>query len=192
MGFAFVHAVRDRGRIFRMVSHAVRTWNFRGIKIHGSDAMPTREVCETAQALGIPILVDVFGRAEVIDMFASQYPRIDFVVPHLGSFADDWRVYNQVIEKLCRYRNVYADTSGVRQFDLLVEAIKRAGAQKIIFASDGPWLHPGLELYKIKLLGLPPEEEKMVLGGNISRLINKRKVPERYAEKEINYRGAIE
>src|SRR5262249_35899639 len=32
IGFVFVHAARDSGRIFQMVQHAVKRWNFRGIK----------------------------------------------------------------------------------------------------------------------------------------------------------------
>ena len=44
----------------------------------------------------------------------------------------------------------------------------------MIFASDGPWLHPGLELYKIKLLGLGTEDERLILGENIMRLMRKR------------------
>jgi len=178
IGFAFVHPKRDAGRILGMVSRAVRRWNFRGIKVHGFDAMPTREVCDAAQRLAIPILVDVVGRAHVIDMFAQEYPQVDFIVPHLGSFADDWRVYSQVIDKISRYQNVYSDTSGVRRFDQLVEAVRRAGSSKVIFGSDGPWLHPGLELYKIKLLGLPAEDERLILGGNILRLMRKRRSAE--------------
>jgi hypothetical protein len=161
-----------------MISRAVRQWNFKGIKVHGIEAMPTREVCEVAQHFAIPILVDVAGRAHVIDMFAQEYPKVDFIVPHLGTFADDWRVYNQVIDKISRYPNVFADSSGVRQFDQLVEAVKRAGPAKVIFASDGPWLHPGLELYKIKLLGLPAADEELILGGNIVRLMRKGRTAE--------------
>jgi predicted TIM-barrel fold metal-dependent hydrolase len=175
MGFAFVHPKRDAGRIFAMISHAVRRWNFRGIKVHGMDGMPTREICEVAQRFAIPILVDVVGRAHVIDMFAEEYPQVDFIIPHLGTFADDWRVYRQVIDRMSRYPNVYADTSGVRQFDLLLEAVQRAGASKVIFGSDGPWLHPGLELYKVRLMGLPASDEHLVLAGNILRLMRKRK-----------------
>ena len=171
IGFAFVHAKRDAGRIFRMVRHAVRHWNFRGIKIHGYEAMPTREVCETAKSLGLPILVDVASRAEVVDMFAAQYPAVNFIIAHLGSFTDSWRAHEQVIHQLARYPNVYADTSGVRQFDFLVRAIQVAGARKLLFGSDGPWLHPGLELHKIRLLRLSPRDEALVLGGNALRLL---------------------
>src|SRR5437868_4454492 len=152
IGFAFIHALRDKGRIYRIVKSAVEEWGFRGIKVHGIDAMPTREACEVARRLRLPMLVDVAGRAHVIEMFASEYPEVNFIIPHLGSFNDDWRAQQQVVYQQARYPNLYADTSGVRRFDYIVEAIKRAGAHKVLFGSDGPWIHPGVELHKIRLL----------------------------------------
>ena len=74
---------------------------------------------------------------------------------------------------LARHPNVYTDTSAVQRFDLLVEAVRRAGAGKIVFGSDGPWFHPALELQKIRLLGLPPRDEAKILGGNLLRLIGR-------------------
>jgi predicted TIM-barrel fold metal-dependent hydrolase len=171
IGFAFVNAKRDAGRIFSMVEHAVKRWHFRGIKVHGFDAMPTREVCEAARAFRLPVLVDVAGKTHVIDMFAPQYPDVNFIIPHLGSFADNWRAHQHLIDQLVRLPNVYADTSSVQRFDYIVQAVQRAGARKILFGSDGPWLHPGLELHKIRLLGLPHRDEALILGGNILRLI---------------------
>jgi len=175
IGFAFVHAARDAGRIFCMVERA-RKWGLLGIKSHGFEAMPTRELCEAARTFRLPLLADVVGRAEVVDMLAPQFPDVNFIIPHLGSFADDWRAHQQVIDQLVRYPNVHADTAGVRRFDYIVEAIKRAGARKILFGSDGPWLHPGVELHKIRLLSLPASQEGLILGGNMLRLL--REVPE--------------
>jgi predicted TIM-barrel fold metal-dependent hydrolase len=171
IGFAMVHTRRDKGRISAMVGKAVARWGFRGVKVHGSEGMPTREVCETVRRLRIPLLVDVVSRAHVMDLLAPQYPGVRFIVAHLGSFADDWRAHQRVIDQLVRYPNVFADTSGVRRFDYLVQCVKRAGAHKLIFGSDGPWLHPGLELHKIELLDLAPDDERLVLGKNMARLL---------------------
>ena len=176
IGFAFVHARRDAGRIFRMVKHATSRWGFRGIKVHGFEAMPSREICETARAFRLPILVDVVSRPEVVDMFAPEYPDVNFILAHLGSFTDNWKAHEHVTFQLARYPNVYADTSGVRQFDYLVKAIKRGGPRKLLFGSDGPWLHPGVELHKIRLLGLSPGDEALVLGGNALRLLRAARV----------------
>lgn len=182
IGFVFVHATRDAGRIFRMVERAVRKWRFRGIKIHGFDAMPTREVCEAARAFRLPIFVDVISRPEVIDMLAPQYPDVNFIVAHLGSYTDDWRAHQQVVYQIARYPNVYGDTSTVRRFDYIVEAIKRAGPRKVIFGSDGPWIHPGVEIQKVRLLGLRKEHEALVLGGNVLRLMRRARVGEAAAQ----------
>ena len=172
--FACVHARRDGGRIDEMVKEAVQRWGFCGIKVHGAEAVATREIAETARRYALPILYDVFGKAYRIEMIASQYPDVNFIIPHLGSFADDWRAHRQVIDQIVRLPNVYADTSGVKRFDYVVRAVQEAGAGKLLFGSDGPWLHPALELQKIRLLGLPRNEEAMILGGNFLRLIRRK------------------
>jgi predicted TIM-barrel fold metal-dependent hydrolase len=69
-----------------------------------------------------------------------------------------------------RLPNVFADTSGVRYFDVLADAVRRAGADKVLFGSDGPFLHPGVEIAKIHALHLSPPDAALVLGGNILRL----------------------
>jgi predicted TIM-barrel fold metal-dependent hydrolase len=171
IGFAMVHTGRDVGHVREMIREAVQRHGFRGVKVHGFEHMPTREVCEAVREFNVPLLVDVAGKAHVIDMFAPEYPDVNFIIAHLGSFADDWRAHERVVEQLIRYPNVYADTSGVRRFDYLVQAVKRAGPHKLLFGSDGPWLHPGIELYKIRMLGLPTQQEALVLGGNAARLI---------------------
>jgi len=168
--FAFVNARRDRGRIHQVVEQAVSQWKFCGIKAHRMDGPATREVCEVAKKFRLPLLYDPVGQTDVIDLLAPQYPEVNFIIPHLGSFADDWRAHLRVIDQISRYPNVYADTSAVRRFDYLVQAVKRGGPHKVLFGSDGPWLHPGLELQKIRLLGLPPEQEALILGENLLRL----------------------
>ncbi|GAB4413020.1 MAG: hypothetical protein OHK0039_19500 [Bacteroidia bacterium] len=142
-GFAFVHAARDAGRISAMIRTAVGEYGFKGIKLHRHDARISREVCEVAQRFRLPVLYDVMGKVSSVHLFARQYPRVNFIIPHLGSFADDWRAQQAMIDVLIQYPHVYTDTSGARRFDILEEAVKRAGAGKFLFGSDGPWLHPG-------------------------------------------------
>ncbi|MDM0106064.1 amidohydrolase family protein [Variovorax sp. J22R24] len=171
IGFAMVHAERDRGRILPMLTTAVQRYGFAGIKVHRHDAAINREICDAARRLRLPVLYDLVGESWVVELLAQQYPDVVFIIPHLGSFADDWRAQLALIDHLERHPNVYADTAGIRRFDLLLQAVRRAGAHKILFGSDGPWLHPGLELEKIRLLQLTPEDEALVLGGNLSRLL---------------------
>ena len=171
VGFACVHPRRDRGRVRSMIDMAVGAWDFRGIKVHSVDGVITREICEVARRFNLPVLYDINGRSSLSEMSASQYPDVDFIVPHLGSFLDDPRVHREVIDQMVRLPNVYSDTSGVRRFDFLTEAVERAGPDKLLFGSDGPWLHPGVELAKIRLMGLPPVAYRMVTSGTALNLI---------------------
>jgi predicted TIM-barrel fold metal-dependent hydrolase len=172
LGFAFVHPQRDAGRIGSMVEEAVVRYGFRGIKVHGSEAPVTREVCEAARRFGLPILYDIVGRVERVELLAREYPDVSFIIPHLGSFAEEWRVQLALIDHLVRHPNVYADTSGVRNFDLLMDAVRRAGSRKLIFGSDGPWIHPAVELAKVRELRLPPRDEQRVLSDNLLGLLS--------------------
>lgn len=171
-GFAFVHAARDRGRVRELVKIAVERYGFVGIKVHRHDAAITREICAAARAFALPVLYDVAGEVAVCELLAQEYSDVNFIIPHLGSFADDWRAQLALIDHLVRHPNIYADTAGVRRFDLLEQAVKRAGAAKLLFGSDGPWLHPGVELTKIKALRLPPSQESLILGRNFQNLIS--------------------
>jgi hypothetical protein len=172
-GFAFVHAVNDRGRVRTLVREMVEEHGFCGIKVHRHDARISREICDVARAFSIPVLYDVMGEVAVVELLAREYPSVNFIIPHLGSFSDDWRAQRALIDHLVRHPNVYTDTSGVRRFDILEEAVQRAGAQKVLFGSDGPYLHPGLELAKVHLLRLARDDERLVLAGNVLRLIGR-------------------
>jgi predicted TIM-barrel fold metal-dependent hydrolase len=171
VGFAFVDPARDRGRISAMVAEGVQRHGFRGIKVHRHDSSITREVCAAARAWRLPVLYDVMGDVTTVGLIAEEYPDVPFVIPHLGSFADDWRAQSAFLDHLARLPNVFTDTSGVRRFDLLVEAVRRAGPHKVLFGTDGPWLHPGVELAKIRALCLPPSHERLITSGNVLRLL---------------------
>ncbi len=169
-GYAFVHAERDRTRMASLVKTAVDDYGFVGIKVHRHDARITREVCEAARAHRLPVLYDPVGEVSIAELLATEYPDVNFIIAHLGSFSDDWRAQQAFIDPLSRYPNLYTDTSGIRRFDLLEEALRRAGPGKMLFGSDGPWLHPGLELAKIAALGLNAADTAMVVSGNFLRL----------------------
>lgn len=172
-GFAFIHADRDRGRVRDMVRTAVEQHGFVGIKVHRHDARLTAEICLAARAFRLPVLYDPTGDVAIAELLAREYPDVNFIFPHLGSFSDDWAAQQALIDPLSRHRNIYADTSAIRRFDVLEEAVKRAGPEKILFGSDGPWLHPGVELAKVYALGLRAADQALVLGGNLIRLISK-------------------
>jgi uncharacterized protein len=172
-GYAFVNAARDAGRIAQMISKAVYEYGFVGIKVHRYDASISREICDVARQFKLPVLYDVMAEIAQIHLIAREYPDVNFIIPHLGTFSDDWKAQRYFIDPLTFYPNVYTDTSGVRRFDLLKEAYERAGAHKILFGSDGPWLHPGVELAKVLALTKDKNDLRKMLSENFLRLMGK-------------------
>jgi uncharacterized protein len=185
MGFAFVHAAKDAGRIYEMVKTAVQQYGFCGIKVHRYNAPISREICETAKVFRLPVLYDVMGDVSQVDLIATEYPEVNFIIPHLSSFADDWKSQLAFLSPLERFPNIYTDLSGVRRFDLIQQAVQRAGAGKILFGSDGPWIHPGIELEKIYALHLTPHEQEKILYKNFLQLTNN------VQSKKISYVQAL-
>lgn len=169
-GFAFLHATRDAGNIHELVGIAVNQHNFCGIKVHRHDGRISREICEAARKYRLPVLYDPAGENATIELVALEFPDVNFIIPHLSSFADEWSAQLNFIDLLARHKNVYTDTSGVRRFDLLEMAVRRAGAGKILFGTDGPWLHPEVELQKVKSLRLLPSDQSKILSGNFLKL----------------------
>jgi uncharacterized protein len=168
-GLAMVHPSRDAGRVVAMLSDAVFRLGLRGVKVHRHDAPITREICSAARRLDLPILYDVMGEIGQVELLAREFPGLRLIIPHLGSFGDDWRAQHALLPLLERFGDLYADTSGVRRFDVLLEAARRVPG-KLLFGSDGPWLHPGLELAKVRALGLSSSAYAAVAGGTTRRL----------------------
>jgi predicted TIM-barrel fold metal-dependent hydrolase len=142
----------------------------RGLKIHGHGALPTAEVMAAAARHRIPVLVDVVRKVDAAGALANRNPDVSIIVAHLGAFADDWHGQRRLTDLLREYPNLYADSSGVRYWDVLERAARLAPA-KLVFGSDGPFLHPGVELAKIRLLPVPEEVRGLIAGGTMAMLV---------------------
>lgn len=171
IGFVFINPAYDRGRVGTIVDEAIRGWGCRGVKVHWTNGRITREVLDVAEARRLPVLYDPRGDISTVELILRSYPRVPIIIPHLGSFAGDWGSQVAIIDKLRRHPNLFVDSSGVQYFDLLVDVVRHGGPDRLIFGTDGPFLHPAVELAKIRALGLPPERFALVTSGTILRLL---------------------
>ena len=153
-----------------MIGRAVEVLGFRGIKVHGHDSLPGRAVCEAARRWRLPILVDVVRRPAASRCWPPVPRReLDRAAPRrlrrrLGGVPPGHRPDHPATR-------TSTPTPAGCVLRRLVEAVRRAGPGKVIFGSDGPQLHPGVELRKVELLGLPPWAQALVTGGTILRLL---------------------
>jgi len=165
IGFAKHDPQTEAGRIPGMLRREVEQLGLKGLKLH---KLPTRDVLEAVAELRIPVL---YHPQEVDDyyMIAEAFPQIQFIMAHMGGY-QTWRKPMDGIGLARRYPNVSVDTSQV-SMKFIELAVKELGPDKIIFGSDGPEQDSRVELYKIRLLKLPPADEAKILSGNILRLL---------------------
>jgi hypothetical protein len=194
IGVAVHSPQRETGRLRSMLLEEVRSMGLKGVK---SDGHPTRELLDVVAELKIPVMyypenrnqvratseraerayLDSSDRttdppAAVYHMMATIYSSVKFILPHLGSYrSDTWWAHIDAIDLAKRYPNVYLETSGVLSHKFLEMAAQELPAEKLLFGSYSPELDPRVEVYAIKLLRLPGQEEMQVLGGNAQRIL---------------------
>ena len=173
----FAHAVPEEGEAaVDALEEAVSEWGFKGLKLHMGEVEgePSVELLspliERATELRIPVLIDCVQNLPLARALADSFPECTFIVAHLGAHADE--DLNVKFALLAREReNVYLDTSWVDHYWRMADVVRICGPDKLIFGSDAPLYHPLVELTKIKILRLPPEDEAKILGGNIAKLL---------------------
>jgi predicted TIM-barrel fold metal-dependent hydrolase len=172
IGYAKHDPVNEKSRIRAMLLRECREMGLRGLKLH---VKPTPEVLDTVAELGIPIIWHP-GRVAMFEEVAKAYPTVDLILAHLGSdLSNNWKEHVAGIEMARNHPNVYLDTGAVVLSRYIEQAVKELGPEKIIFGSDEPEVDCRLEIFKVRVLKLPKEQEEMILGGNILRLLSKYK-----------------
>ncbi|MFH1571209.1 MAG: amidohydrolase family protein [Gemmatimonadota bacterium] len=167
-GYAKVSQEEDRGQVGDLLDEAFGELGLRGLKLHGH---PNREIMEALQRHRKPLLVDVFGKVYGLRYVAESYPEIPLIVAHMGQFKSSAEAHQVTLWLAQEYPNVYFDTSSVLEHEWLERAAAAGLCHKMIFGSDGPVCHCGVELARVKSLALPPGDEDAVLRGNIAALL---------------------
>jgi len=92
---------------------------------------------------------------------------VTVIIPHLGMLNGGFEAI--AAAGLWERENVWADTA-LASIGEIREYTKRYGSGRLMFGSDFPFGSPPDELRKVRSLGLDPEVEAAVLGGNFIRL----------------------
>ena len=163
----------------RELERAVSDLGLRGLKLHGwlqpvSCVDPCLEpIFDVANRNRLPILfhdgTPPFTSSLQIGWLAERYPDCAIVLGH-GGLKD---LAINAAQCARRYPNVYLQTCATTLLSLR-RALEIAGAEKILYGSDGGFADPGwidYNLRKIRKWNLAPEIESRILGENAARLI---------------------
>lgn len=160
-----------------LLDRALSEFNMKGVKLHpvGNLSHPgsevTLRVIRRAAAHRAPVLFHCGDEALTtplqIAQAAEAVPDVSIILGHMGGYFH----VDEAIEVASRHPNVYLETSAMPYPAQIRRAVDTIGAERVLFASDGPGCLPKLEVYKVKLAGLSPSQEERVFSANILDLI---------------------
>lgn len=116
---------------------------------------------------GEPVRCQPRALAKIVRAF----PEATIIAAHMGGY-DRWEEARVHLVG----QNVYLDTSYSFDYasrEFLLQMIKEHGPDRIVFATDSPWGDPEHEIKQLRSLPLTDAEQKLILGENMHRLLQK-------------------
>jgi hypothetical protein len=158
----------------------------RGIKLHpraqafefGIEAADG--IFAVAAEAEVPLLVHAgrgMGPMDALADVALRHPEAALVLAHAGIAGQ-----GMFASRLADHPNVLYDTSCLSPFDV-IELFARVPAERIVFASDAPYGRPAFALYQALRIGalvagLDEDELRMLAGGTMAAVLDRRPLPE--------------
>ena len=141
--------------------------DIQGFKIDDYRCLKIYELCEGR----LPILMHTgdnrydFSNPNRLCPVLDIFTELVVIGAHFGG----WSIWEEATEKLCKYKNLYVDTSS-SLYSISPETAKKLvrayGAEKVLFAVDYPMWKPSEELERFKAIALEPWEEELILWKN--------------------------
>jgi len=176
IGYARMHP-QLKQKAIDMFEEAVLDLKFKGLKFHPESITthPYHDACialiRKAGELGAPTLFHCGDEAMSLPLqiaiAAERCPGSKIILGHMGGYfhVDD------AIAVAERYDNIYLETSAMPYPQKIAEAVQRIGAERVLFASDGPGCNPALEVQKIYHAGLNEGELEYIMSANFELMM---------------------
>ena len=100
---------------------------------------------------------------------AIRYPDARIVVDHMGGA--DMEYVNAAMVMAERHPGLFLGTSQMPFYRKYLEAVARIGADRLIFGSDAPVVHPLPEFQRVRVAGFSRADEAKIFGANLAKLL---------------------
>ena len=119
------------------------------------------------------ILSHTFGDARDLDRLSAAYPNVVFVQGHEAG-AYDGRLPSPFVPLLRERENIYLDTTlSIVRHGALETLVEAASADRLLFATDVPFLDNAHQLGRIAHARINEEDKRKILGGNALGLLDR-------------------
>jgi predicted TIM-barrel fold metal-dependent hydrolase len=167
----------------RLFQKAMEEYGFLGLKLHpvGNLCHPadgeTIELINLATRYRAPVLFHCGDEELTLPLQVAQAaeacPDATIILGHMGGYFH-WRDAIRVAQ---RHKNIVLDTSALPYPQAIREAVERIGSSRVLYASDGPGCDPRIEVHKVRLANLTPEEEDAVFHRSIEAILDRVTIP---------------
>jgi predicted TIM-barrel fold metal-dependent hydrolase len=175
MGYVSVPTPRLGKRAVEEVRRCHEKHGFRGMKIYShpeaSIAEPgTWPLLAQAAEYGMPILAHT--TPDECDYLMTHVPQARLLMAHMGGHPYAFGDWHRAIAVARKHPNLLLDTA-TSQIDngMLEHAVAELGPERILFGTDMPLLDPHTQLAKVTGAMIGDEARKLILGGNLARLL---------------------
>lgn len=156
---------------------AIGEYGMKGLKLHTITyvgfpyAEATLRLMHRAAEYNAPVLFhsgdELLALPQELAEAARLCPEATVILGHMGGYFH----CDAAIQMAKLLPNIMLDTSAMPYPDMIRRAVEAIGAERVLFASDGPGCLPALEVEKVRLTGLSAQDEALVLGENIQRIL---------------------
>jgi len=152
-----------------------------GIKLHTEThqvpaADPRNDPAyEMARGRHWVVLSHTWGVADIKGMehMARRYPEVPVIMGHSGG--TEFAAVYEAIRVARQCPNAFLDLTLSGHFEGLVElCVKEAGAEKVLFGSDVPFLDPRGSVGRVAFARIPDADKEKILGDNMRGLLRDR------------------
>jgi predicted TIM-barrel fold metal-dependent hydrolase len=179
VSFCHLNPAHDPAFLDEEIDRCIRTGPCRGVKLWIAVRASDRRldpILEQVAELGVPVLQHSWYKsvgqypgestpADVADL-AARHPAATVIMGHLSGSR-----WHGILDAK-PYPNLMVETSGGQPDGGLVKyAVQQLGPERVLFGSDWPGRHFGVQRARVDAAGLAEDDARLVLGGNAARLL---------------------
>lgn len=151
-----------------------------GIKIHPEEhgylirdhARPIFEFAARHRAIMLTHSSEKNSLAADFVPWANEFPEVRLILAHIGCGWDGDLTHQVRAIQQGRHGNIFADTSSARSITpgLIEWAVREVGVDRILFGTDTPLYHSGMQRARIEHADLSDDAKRQILRDNALRL----------------------
>ncbi len=155
------------------LERAINRLELKGVKLHPSsqkfslDNPYVPQILKKATELNVPVVFDSgkpVSQPSAFGKLAELVPEAKIIMAHMRG--------ENYIQATKKHENLFLGTTAMFNINKIQEALENLGAEKLIAGSDSPYIKMEKEIKKFDSLPIKKEEKRLILGGNIKKILN--------------------